>query len=85
MDLLRIAARVIFAYAFLLLIVRQSGKRTLKHGSPFDFTVALVLGDILDDMVWGEVAAIEFVVAGATLFALHTLLASIRYRRGSFR
>jgi uncharacterized membrane protein YcaP (DUF421 family) len=85
MDPLRIALRALFAYVFLLVLVRQSGKRAVKHGSPFDFTVALILGDMVDDLLWAEIAASEFVVAGGTLFAIHTALDVVRFRVGSLR
>ena len=83
MGVLRIVVRVIFAYVFLLVLVRMSGKRTLKHASAFDFTVALVVGDLVDDMLWAEVAASEFVVAGASLFAVHIFLDAARFRVSS--
>ena len=83
MDPLRIIVRVAFAYALLLLLVRVSGKRTVKQGSPFDFTVALIAGDLVDNVIWGEAAAPTFAVAVGTLFALHTAFDVFRYRRGS--
>ena len=85
MDPLRIAVRVLFAYVFLLVLVRQSSTRTIKHGSPFDFTVALVLGDIIDDFLWAEVSGSELVVAAATLFALHIALDVLRFHVSSLR
>jgi len=51
LDPLRIVVRVAFAYVVLLALVRLSGERTVKQGSPFDFTVALILGDLIDDVV----------------------------------
>lgn len=68
MDPLRIAVRTILAYAFLLVMVRLSGKRTVGHGTTVDFVLALVFGDLVDDLVWAEVAAAQFVVAAGTLF-----------------
>ena len=63
MDPLRIAVRAAFGFVVLLILVRVSGKRTVKQGSPFDFTVALILGDMFDDAVWAEAAMSQFVVA----------------------
>jgi uncharacterized membrane protein YcaP (DUF421 family) len=85
MDPLRIAVRVLFAYVVLLVLVRQSGKRAVKHGSPFDFAVSLVLGDMVDDVLWAEVAASEFVVAAGALFAIHTAVDMARFRLGLLR
>jgi uncharacterized membrane protein YcaP (DUF421 family) len=82
-DLWRIVVRAVFAYGVLLLLVRLSGKRTVKHASPFDFTVALILGDMVDDLLWAEVAASHFVVATGVLMITHTALDLLRYRRGA--
>ena len=80
MDPLRIAVRAVFAYVVLLALVRVSGKRTVKQGSPFDFTIALILGDMVDDAVWAEVPLSTFVVATATLVATHVLADVARFR-----
>jgi uncharacterized membrane protein YcaP (DUF421 family) len=85
MDPLRIAARVLFAYVVLLALVRVSGKRVVKHGSPFDFTIALIVGDMVDDLVWAEVAAAQFVVAAGALFVIHTAIDVFRFRIGAIR
>ena len=80
MDPLRIACRAVFVYCTLLALVRVSGKRTIKQGSAFDFTVALILGDMADDAVWAEVPLSQFVVACATLLIAHVLLEVSRFR-----
>jgi uncharacterized membrane protein YcaP (DUF421 family) len=85
MDPLRIAARAAFAFLVLLVLVRVSGKRTVKQGSPFDFTVALILGDMFDDAVWAEVAMSQFVVATGVLVGVHVLMDYLRWRKGAFR
>jgi uncharacterized membrane protein YcaP (DUF421 family) len=85
MDPLRIAARVVAGFLVLLVLVRVSGKRTVKQGSPFDFTVALILGDMFDDVVWAEVALSQFVVACGVLLSVHVLMDYARYRAGSLR
>lgn len=68
MDPLRIVVRAVFVYVFLLVMVRLSGKRTVAHGTSVDFVLALVFGDLVDDLVWAEVPATQFVVAAGTLF-----------------
>jgi uncharacterized membrane protein YcaP (DUF421 family) len=84
MDPLRIALRVVLAYVVLLLLVRVSGKRTARQGSPFDFAVALILGDLFDDAIWAEVAASQFIVACGVLVSVHVLTDYLRCRRGRF-
>jgi uncharacterized membrane protein YcaP (DUF421 family) len=73
-DLYRIALRTVFAYVVLLALLRASGKRTVEQGTPFDFVVALVLGDMIDDLVWADVPAARFTVAVGTLTLVHTLV-----------
>jgi hypothetical protein len=55
MDPLRIAARAVFAYIVLLVLVRLSGKHRVTQANPFDFSLSLILGDLVDDPIWGEV------------------------------
>jgi uncharacterized membrane protein YcaP (DUF421 family) len=74
MDLLAIVARVTFSYFLLLVLVRLSGKRTIREGSAFDFTVAVIVGDLVDDVIWGEVRAVTFAVAACVLFAAQVAL-----------
>lgn len=85
MDPLRIAVRAVFAYLLLLALARVSGLRTVKHVSPFDFTVALIVGDMVDDLLWAEVAAAQFAVGVGVLFTVHTALTMLqaRVRRSS--
>jgi uncharacterized membrane protein YcaP (DUF421 family) len=80
MDPLRIVVRVVFVYAVLLVLMRLGGKRLVRHASPFDFTLALIIGDMIDDMVWAEVNGSVFVVATGVLMLLHTALDLLRFR-----
>ncbi|MFN3651658.1 MAG: DUF421 domain-containing protein [Armatimonadota bacterium] len=74
MTLAAIAARVIFSYLFLLLIVRVSGKRTVRQVTPIDFTASIIAGDLIDDLLWAEVPASQAVVAVGTLLSLAILI-----------
>lgn len=80
MDPGRVAVRAAFAYLYLLALVRASGKRTVGESTPFDFVVALVLGDLVDDVLWGEVDAGTFAVAAGALVLVHTALAVLAGR-----
>lgn len=80
MDPLRLVARTLFAYGLLLVVIRLTGKRTVKHGSVLDFTIALVLGDLVDDLVWAEVPVSQFVVAAAVLLMSHIALDILRFK-----
>ena len=80
MDPFRILVRCVFAYVVLLVFVRLSGKRSVKHANTFDFVLALILGDLVDDLLWAEVAASTFVVATGVLMTFHTTLDLLRFR-----
>lgn len=69
-----IAVRAVFAYVVLLGLLRTSGKRTVGQGTPFDFVLALVMGDLIDDALWAEVSAARFSVAAGVLTLLHTIV-----------
>lgn len=85
MDPLRIAVRTVFVFLTLLALVRCSGKRTVRQGTPFDFTVALILGDMADDAAFAEVALSQFVIAAGTLLIAHVLTDIARFRVGAAR
>ena len=74
MDPLRTAIRCIVAYLFLLVLFRLAGKRSIRSGSPFDFVLALTIGDLIDDAVWAEVPVAQFVVAATTLVLTKLLM-----------
>jgi uncharacterized membrane protein YcaP (DUF421 family) len=81
MQFWRIAIRALFVYIFMLALLRLAGKRAIHRAEPFDFVVALILGDLVDDALWAEVPLAQFVVAAATIaltkltFTLHRLRA----------
>jgi uncharacterized membrane protein YcaP (DUF421 family) len=80
MDPLGIAARVLVSYTVLLGLVRASGKRSVRHGTPFDFVIALIVGDMVDDAIWAEVELSRFLVGVVTLFATHWVVEYASYR-----
>jgi uncharacterized membrane protein YcaP (DUF421 family) len=80
MDPLRIVARILFSYVVLMIMVRISGRRLIRHASPFDFTLTLILGDMVDDLLWGEVDASVFVVAVGALVMVHICLQLVQMR-----
>jgi uncharacterized membrane protein YcaP (DUF421 family) len=74
MDPLRIAIRALAAFIFLLALLRLSGKRTIYQGTPFDFVLALVLGDLVDNAIFNESPFAEFAVAAMVLVGARLLL-----------
>jgi uncharacterized membrane protein YcaP (DUF421 family) len=76
MDPLRIAIRAAFAFVFVLVLIRASGKRMISQGNLSSFIVAIVIGDLFDDFFWAEVSAAKFVVAVGTIVTVHIAAAT---------
>lgn len=82
MDLWRIVIRIAFAWFVTLAFVRGSGRRTVAESDVPSFVLALIIGDMFDDLFWAEVPAAQFVVAVGTLVLLHVLARRARYAGG---
>jgi uncharacterized membrane protein YcaP (DUF421 family) len=80
MELSRIVVRAVFAYLLLLLLMRLSGHRTIGQTTTQTFILILVLGDLIDDLLWAEVSASRFVVAAGTLVLLEVALSEVSWR-----
>jgi uncharacterized membrane protein YcaP (DUF421 family) len=77
MDFARITVRVFFAYIAVLALTRASGKRSVAQGTPLDFVLALIIGDLFDNLFWGEVSASTLVAAAGTLTSVHVALSAL--------
>ena len=62
-ELLWTALRASFVYLFLLVVVRLLGKREIGSTSAFDLVVALILGEVVDEIIYGDVTVLQGVVA----------------------
>jgi len=69
-ELLMTAARTVAIYVLMLIIVRALGKRTVGNLSAFDLLVALMLGEIVDEVIYGDVRFIQGAVVMVTLGAI---------------
>jgi uncharacterized membrane protein YcaP (DUF421 family) len=69
-ELLLTSARAAAVYVLMLSVVRLLGKRTVGNFSAFDLIVALMLGEVVDEIIYGDVRFIEGTVAIVTLSAL---------------
>jgi uncharacterized membrane protein YcaP (DUF421 family) len=85
MDPFRLIVRATFAFVFIFVLLRVSGERTVKRGDVASFAVALIIGDMFDDLIWAEVAAAQFVVGVGTLLFVHFLVAEARFKSGTRR
>lgn len=62
-ELLYTALRASFVYVFLLIVVRLLGKREIGNTTAFDLIVALILGEVVDEIIYGDVTILQGVVA----------------------
>src|SRR5215216_5312059 len=50
------AARALLVYAVMLVVIRVLGKRTVGNFTAFDLLVALMLGEVVDEIIYGDVS-----------------------------
>jgi uncharacterized membrane protein YcaP (DUF421 family) len=62
-ELLLTAGRAFAVYVLMLIVVRSLGKRTVGNFSAFDLLVALMLGEVVDEIIYGDVRFIQGTVA----------------------
>ena len=62
-ELMMTALRALAVYALMLVVIRALGKRTVGNFAAFDLLVALMLGEVVDEMIYGDVAFAQGVVA----------------------
>ena len=84
MDPGRILVRAVFAYVFIVAVVRLSGKRVVAEATAFDFVLAIIVGDMFDDLFWAEVPAAQFVVATGVLVLLEIVVSAGGYLSPAF-
>jgi uncharacterized membrane protein YcaP (DUF421 family) len=70
-DLALTAARAVLVYVIFLAIIRFSGKRTIGSFSAFDFLVALMLGEVVDEIIYGSVSLAQGFTGVAVVALLH--------------
>jgi uncharacterized membrane protein YcaP (DUF421 family) len=84
MDPLRIGVRALFAFVFLFVLLRCSGKRFVAQATGFDFVLALIIGDLVDDLFWSEVPASQFATACGVLVACQLAVSMGAYVNQTF-
>src|SRR5688572_19533745 len=62
-ELMLTAARAAAVYVLMLVVVRALGKRTVGNFSAFDLLVALMLGEIVDEIIYADVRFLQGGVA----------------------
>ncbi|MFN2565652.1 MAG: DUF421 domain-containing protein [Gemmatimonadaceae bacterium] len=69
-ELLLTAARAAAVYALILVVIRLSGKRAIGNFSAFDLLVALMLGEVVDEIIYGDVTFAQGSIAIVTVAIL---------------
>lgn len=64
------ALRAAGTYAVVLVVMRLSGKRAIGNFTAFDFLVALMIGEVVDEMIYGDVYFGQGLVAIGTVALL---------------
>jgi uncharacterized membrane protein YcaP (DUF421 family) len=62
-ELTLTAARAFAVYILMLIVVRALGKRTVGNFAPFDLLVALMLGEVVGEIIYGDVGFLQGTVA----------------------
>jgi uncharacterized membrane protein YcaP (DUF421 family) len=62
-ELLLTAARALAVYALMLVVIRGLGKRAVGNFAAFDLVVALMLGEVVDEIIYGDVTFAQGTVA----------------------
>jgi uncharacterized membrane protein YcaP (DUF421 family) len=79
-DLMLTALRATIVYFFLLFVIRLLGKREVGASSAFDFMVALMLGEVVDEAIYGDVSLVKGFVAIGVVALWHLVNAWASYR-----
>jgi uncharacterized membrane protein YcaP (DUF421 family) len=72
-QLLLTALRASLIYFFLLLVVRLLGKREVGSISAFDLIVALMLGEVVDEAIYGDVTLLQGGLAISVIAIWHLI------------
>jgi uncharacterized membrane protein YcaP (DUF421 family) len=79
-ELLLTAARALAVYVLMLVVIRALGKRTVGNFSAFDLLVALMLGEVVDEIIYGDVRFDQGTVAIVTLAGVAYVDSLLSYR-----
>lgn len=79
-ELLLTAARASFVYFFLLLVVRVLGKREVGATSAFDLIVALILGEVVDEIIYADVTILQGITAIVVVAVWHLVNSWASYK-----
>lgn len=70
-ELMMTALRALGVYVLMLFVIRVLGKRTVGNFAAFDLLVALMLGEVVDEIIYGDVSIAQGMVAIGVVAAAH--------------
>src|SRR5688572_24282922 len=73
------AARGLLVYVVMLIVIRILGKRTVGNFTAFDLLVALMLGEVVDEIIYGDVSIAQGLVAIVVVGSAKYVTAWITY------
>jgi uncharacterized membrane protein YcaP (DUF421 family) len=73
------ALRGVLVYALMLVVIRVMGKRTVGNFTAFDLLVALMLGEVVDEIIYGDVTMAQGVTAIVVVAAARYVTAWLTY------
>ena len=79
-ELLQTALRATLVYLFVLFLLRVLGKRSVGNLSAFDLLVALMIGEVTDEIIFGDVTLAKGGVALAVIGFWHYANAWVTFR-----
>ena len=79
-ELLLTAVRAVAIYALMFVVIRALGKRTVGNFAAFDLLVALMLGEVVDEIIYGDVGFLQGITAIAVIGALQSANAWLSLR-----
>ena len=82
-ELLFTALRSVALYAIMLIVIRLLGKRTVGNFSAFDLLVALMLGEVVDEIIYGDVNFFQGTTAILVIAAAKYLTSYLSYTSDS--
>ena len=83
-ELALTALRATVIYVFLLVVLRLLGKRAVGDATAFDFMVALILGEVVDEPIYGDVPLVQGLLVIAVIAGWHAVNSYLSYRSERF-
>ena len=83
-ELALTALRATIIYVVLLVVVRLLGKRTVGEATAFDFMVALILSEVVDEPIYGDVPMVQALVVIGVVAGWHAVNSWLSYRSARF-